>query len=111
MKQEFQVIIVGAGITGLATALHLRNAGVKSIAISRRGAGSSASASGLITGGMIDNYTRVSHAHGVDFAADLWRFGDQAFDRLLAFAKTQSCLLYTSPSPRDRTRSRMPSSA
>src|SRR5664280_783495 len=26
-------------------------------------------------------------------------------------AKTRSCLLYTSPSPRDRTRSRMPSSA
>ena len=27
------------------------------------------------------------------------------------FAKDQGCLLYTSPSPRDRTRSRMPSSA
>ena len=27
------------------------------------------------------------------------------------FAETQRCLLYTSPSPRDRTRSRMPSSA
>ena len=26
-------------------------------------------------------------------------------------AKRQACLLYTSPSPRDRTRSRMPSSA
>ena len=26
-------------------------------------------------------------------------------------SRTQSCLLYTSPSPRDRTRSRMPSSA
>ena len=33
---------------------------------------------------------------------------------VIAFAKLQgimSCLLYTSPSPRDRTRSRMPSSA
>ena len=27
------------------------------------------------------------------------------------FEQTDSCLLYTSPSPRDRTRSRMPSSA
>ena len=26
-------------------------------------------------------------------------------------AETRTCLLYTSPSPRDRTRSRMPSSA
>src|SRR5665811_2543961 len=29
----------------------------------------------------------------------------------LEAAKAQTCLLYTSPSPRDRTRSRMPSSA
>ena len=28
-----------------------------------------------------------------------------------AWTDIQSCLLYTSPSPRDRTRSRMPSSA
>ena len=27
------------------------------------------------------------------------------------FALSRNCLLYTSPSPRDRTRSRMPSSA
>ena len=33
--------------------------------------------------------------------------------RRMAYAikKAQDCLLYTSPSPRDRTRSRMPSSA
>ena len=30
---------------------------------------------------------------------------------VLTFAPSQTCLLYTSPSPRDRTRSRMPSSA
>ena len=29
----------------------------------------------------------------------------------LLYASTMACLLYTSPSPRDRTRSRMPSSA
>ena len=29
----------------------------------------------------------------------------------LAITKAHTCLLYTSPSPRDRTRSRMPSSA
>ena len=31
--------------------------------------------------------------------------------RYPAFYRVQDCLLYTSPSPRDRTRSRMPSSA
>ena len=35
--------------------------------------------------------------------------GRGAFNRL--FDETMACLLYTSPSPRDRTRSRMPSSA
>ena len=37
------------------------------------------------------------------------------FDKItgadFAMLKKKSCLLYTSPSPRDRTRSRMPSSA
>ena len=32
-------------------------------------------------------------------------------DSLIAFHPAIDCLLYTSPSPRDRTRSRMPSSA
>ena len=34
----------------------------------------------------------------------------QSYDRLQQVT-AQTCLLYTSPSPRDRTRSRMPSSA
>ena len=34
-----------------------------------------------------------------------------AFDDDLLKEKISTCLLYTSPSPRDRTRSRMPSSA
>ena len=37
------------------------------------------------------------------------RFGEFGFNTLTE--EQQSCLLYTSPSPRDRTRSRMPSSA
>ena len=33
------------------------------------------------------------------------------FFSLMFFLMSERCLLYTSPSPRDRTRSRMPSSA
>ena len=36
--------------------------------------------------------------------------GGSIKDRI-ALAMVEACLLYTSPSPRDRTRSRMPSSA
>mgnify|MGYP003326777282 CR=1 FL=1 len=39
-------------------------------------------------------------------------FGCQAKGDAIGFVReTENCLLYTSPSPRDRTRSRMPSSA
>ena len=35
----------------------------------------------------------------------------QRMNRIFADREVENCLLYTSPSPRDRTRSRMPSSA
>ena len=38
-------------------------------------------------------------------------FGDEAVVVLVKGNLQKTCLLYTSPSPRDRTRSRMPSSA
>ena len=38
-------------------------------------------------------------------------FLDLSPDRQFLYAIGEVCLLYTSPSPRDRTRSRMPSSA
>jgi len=38
----------------------------------------------------------------------LSKFGEPLLNSII---KSLSCLLYTSPSPRDRTRSRMPSSA
>ena len=45
-----------------------------------------------------------------DDANECWTFYRQPSGGL-STAKLESCLLYTSPSPRDRTRSRMPSSA
>ena len=36
---------------------------------------------------------------------------DRELDTVLISSRGYGCLLYTSPSPRDRTRSRMPSSA
>ena len=42
---------------------------------------------------------------------ELWQFVKTGKGWKIRNAVTQHCLLYTSPSPRDRTRSRMPSSA
>ena len=55
---------------------------------------------GLTSGGL---YALVAMAYNIIFATT----------GILNFAQGQLliCLLYTSPSPRDRTRSRMPSSA
>ena len=38
-------------------------------------------------------------------------FEEKRIDKLVVAIKTLACLLYTSPSPRDRQKSRMPSSA
>ena len=47
----------------------------------------------------------LSHAAGIG------TYMDDATVRLMMVLKVNSCLLYTSPSPRDRQKSRMPSSA
>ena len=57
---------------------------------------------------MLMNFKREAFTESVDVAFNLGvdpRHADQMVRGVV------SCLLYTSPSPRDRTRSRMPSSA
>ena len=52
--------------------------------------------------------------HGVDLGKDkmaVQRLKEAAEKAKIELSQVQHCLLYTSPSPRDRTRSRMPSSA
>ena len=57
--------------------------------------------------GILNNMTKTVHVvGGTVISID----GDGA-ELSTAFTSFHSCLLYTSPSPRDRTRSRMPSSA
>ena len=50
---------------------------------------------------------------GISYKTYYSSFSDKALEerRNLILTQSDSCLLYTSPSPRDRTRSRMPSSA
>ena len=57
--------------------------------------------------------TKLTPAESQDITLYELLKGSVPFDvcRLFKWQKTNSCLLYTSPSPRDRTRSRMPSSA
>ncbi len=79
-KRRFDVAVIGAGITGLAAALHLESRGISRIALSSstKPGGATRSAAGLGTAGFIDNFTRFSHHYGAAAAGELWRFGDEA---------------------------------
>ena len=61
---------------------------------------------GRLNGTTVDTTLSCHAVHGA-----LQAHVDWASVRALAAGEVQVCLLYTSPSPRDRTRSRMPSSA
>ncbi len=90
-NQHFDLAIIGDGITGLSAALHLLRLGAPRICLIRSGGQVSASskAAGLISGGCLDNVTRISHRHGLDAAASLWDWTQTAFERLVSFAEEQ----------------------
>ena len=85
-----KVAIFGYGSQGHAHALNLKDSGVKDIVVALR-EGSSSAAKAESKGLKVMNLSDA--AEWADVVMIL------------------TCLLYTSPSPRDRTRSRMPSSA
>ena len=87
--KHYDIAIIGKGITGLSSAYALRESGYK-ICFSDDPLESSATEASakMITGGFIDNFTRISQRHGLDHAKSAWEFADQAFDALLFFAKT-----------------------
>src|SRR5690242_5879843 len=93
----FDVAVVGAGITGLSTVLHLNGLGLKNVALISDKASEPATntAMGLISGGFADNFTRLSHAHGSGVGGDLWRFGDRAFDALVSFCQNNTVTVLT----------------
>ena len=61
---------------------------------------------------LLNNSNKVFVAKRIDNPKNFWQMPQGGVDEGEDFLKAAySCLLYTSPSPRDRTRSRMPSSA
>ena len=57
----------------------------------------------------VDNYSALDGGNGTEIPGSYRRTNIN--DIINNFMISYICLLYTSPSPRDRTRSRMPSSA
>ena len=57
-------------------------------------------------------YSHSEKMKPVDAGSAARQYASKGFDIIICHgAQYKNCLLYTSPSPRDRTRSRMPSSA
>ena len=65
--------------------------------------------------GIVANHTKrpilLDSAAGIAADHEVMHFGQDALPIGLGVGNVNPCLLYTSPSPRDRTRTRMPSSA
>ena len=74
-------------------------------------ASASTSRYSLLMNAGITPLVQVSHVDEDEIAEKLSPINTADLCVALATAKGEACLLYTSPSPRDRQKSRMPSSA
>ena len=99
LKKLYDVIIVGNGITGLSTALHLEQAGITNIALCATSSQPiiAKKTAGILTGGQIDNFTRFSHNYGTEFAKQLWEFGNRASDHITSYCEKNSIERETGP--------------
>lgn len=86
---SFDLAIIGEGITGLSAALHLQRLGATRICLlsSENSPEISRRSAGLVSGGLLDNITRLAHRHGVESASLLWDWSATALERLLNFAE------------------------
>ena len=95
---------------GAAIALQLAERGLRLILVARGQESLDQLAGSLPDTATVDSFTiDLSEPDGASRLLQL--VNDREIDILINNAGGAPCLLYTSPSPRDRTRSRMPSSA
>ena len=115
-RRKFDVVIVGAGGSGMRASLQLAEAGLSVAVLSKvfPTRSHTVAAQGGI-GASLGNMSEDNwHYHFYDTVKGSDWLGDQdAIEFMCRQAPNvvYDCLLYTSPSPRDKRQSRMPSSA
>ena len=118
-----KIAIVGAGIVGVTTAYELASDGHEVTVFEQRSAAAeeaSFATAGLLAPHLLSPWAlpgfgqplRLMGAQAtLRVAGGLTRANWSWLRRWRSTARSNSCLLYTSPSPRDKRQSRMPSSA
>ena len=99
MRETARVVIIGGGVHGASLLYHLAKEGWTDCILVEKAeltSGSTWHAAGQITRSIGDYTTAAFHHYALELYHDL---------------PGETCLLYTSPSPRDRQKARMPSSA
>ncbi len=96
-RPHFNVVVVGSGVTGLSTALHLHRSGLDKVAVLAEPGPFpfSMKAAGMLCGGLSDNFTRLSNAHGLGFAKEIWNFSNAGFDAVMEFVKAEKILAHS----------------
>ena len=103
MKTKTKVVVVGGGVVGVSALYHLAKKGWSDVVLVERKeltSGSTWHAAGLLP--LFNMSYSVGQLH--KYAVNLYKTLEEETGKNV-------CLLYTSPSPRDRQKSRMPSSA
>ncbi len=94
-KKKYDIAIIGAGITGLATAYHLNALGISDILIFDDGqAQASSLCPGVVSAGLTDNYTRLTHVLGRDDASQIWQYSIDSFELFDKFALSRGAAHY-----------------
>ena len=107
MSEKFQAVVIGGGPGGYVCAIRLAQLGLKTACIESRGSlGGTCLNVGCIPSKSLLNLSEEFHK-----VKNLSNKGIEIGEVKLNLEKMMNCLLYTSPSPRDRQKSRMPSSA
>ncbi len=79
-KQNYDVVIVGAGITGLSTAYWLEKEDpalkIAVIEKNRVAFGASGRNAGFITCGSVEHFNRMISKHGLNQALEIWKFSE-----------------------------------
>ena len=98
---EFDLIIIGSGPGGYVAAIRAAQLGLKTAIIERY----------ATLGGTCLNVGCIPSKALLDSSEHYHNAAEKFSEHGINLSNLKVCLLYTSPSPRDRTRSRMPSSA